>query len=241
MKIDAMRGLRLLACCAILLILPACGGGETTTDNNEPEPERFDEPDPGPDTAPNPGPDTAAEPEGDSAPAEAEGDSAPSGDEPDSAEAVTAAAAPGPEGFGDRLTDPRFPDAFDEGPESWPAWKPTHSIQEVVVPTNDGSTLTFKAGGSERLVQGEMYLEGDNFEARFKLFEGGTRLTFDRVKCLWAETGPNVELTCKDPTNKTVKNQYTISRSAGGFSMEQTARSAKKMKMAPRKIFVKEL
>lgn len=143
--------------------------------------------------------------------------------------------------FGGRLNDPRFPDTMDNGPEAWPAWRPTHRIDFIEVPTVDGSTLEFKRSGGKKLVYGEVYQEGDKFEIRFKLFENGKRIQFDRTQCTWKESGTTLELGCKSPSNEIARTHYTIERVQRGWSLKQTARSQREIPFAPRQIVVEML
>ena len=138
--------------------------------------------------------------------------------------------------FGGRLNDQRFPDTLDNGPEAWPAWRPTHRIEFIEVPTVDSATLEFKRSGGKKLVYGEVYQDGDKFEIRFKLFENGKRIQFDRTQCTWKESGTSLELACKSPSNEIARTFYSIERTRGGWTLTQTDRSRREVPFAPRKI-----
>ncbi len=242
-----------LAVALTFAFLLACGGSESGADpagaDAAPEPPAAEEPAP----APAEDPAAADAPEADSAPgaaeeaaAEGEGDAAAEGDAPagEGEAAADALSAPAEEGldegadFGGSLVDPRFPNTQDSGPEDWPAWRPTHSIELIEVPMISGETLTFTRAGAERVVRGELYLEGDKLEVRHKLFENGTRVAFERIQCRWQDQGNQVELGCKSPDNKTVATLFAIVRTEGSFTMTLADDS---VKFAPRKISAKLL
>jgi len=134
------------------------------------------------------------------------------------------------------LVDPRFPNTQDEGPEIWPPWRPTHTLDLLELPMNDGRTMTFERGHDTLAVRGEIYLEGDRFELRHKLYENGERVTFERIQCNWKERGSKIELACKAPQNKTVKTLFRIVRAAGGFTLSLDDPEDPDLKLAPREI-----
>ncbi len=252
----------LVFCCIALGVIYGC-----PTDPPPPEPDPIQQPDPEPEPVEETREDIA---DGDSAAPDEAGDDdsaapadpAPEGDQPAEGEAADGEAADetpadgeappvdlglGESGgdesvdFGGRLNDPRFPDTLDNGPESWPAWRPTHRLEFIEVPVLDGSTIEFKRSGGKKLVYGEAYQDGDKFEIRFKLFENGKRIQFDRTQCTWKESGTTLELGCKSPSNEIARTHYTIERSQRGWTLTQTARSQREVKFAPRKIVAEML
>lgn len=138
--------------------------------------------------------------------------------------------------FGGRLNDPRFPDTLDNSPESWPIWTPTHRIDSIEVPLIDGTTLAFQRSGGKKLVYGEAYQDGDKFEIRYKLFENGKRIQFDRTQCTWKESGGELELGCKSPSGEISRTFYEIERTEGTWTLTLTERSRKDVRFAPRRI-----
>ncbi|MCP4870502.1 MAG: hypothetical protein GY898_17500 [Proteobacteria bacterium] len=247
-------------------VLIACGSGETTTtelagpDNppdagdEAPPPENPVEPDAAADLSEGDSAPSAEEADGEAADL-SEGDSAPSAEEgeadavaPDAKDGKGGTLAAPPEAgldetadYGASLVDPRFPNTQDEGPENWPAWRPTHSIEMIEVPLNDSKTMSFERTGDKRVVRGEIYLEGDKFELRHKLFENDKRVAFERIQCKWKDSGSTVELGCKAPQNKTVKTVFNISRAEGSFTMTLGNSGGADVKYAPRKIVAKLL
>jgi len=190
----------------------------------------------------------SADPEAEAAPdAAADGEATPAADA-DAADAAGAVLAAPPEGgldetadYGSSLVDPRFPNTQDEGPENWPAWRPTHSLEFLEVPLNDGSTMSFTRDGERRIVRGELYLEGDKLEVRSKLFENDKRVSFERIQCKWKDAGAKVELACKAPQNKTVTTVFGITRAEGSFTLTLSNPGDPDVKYAPRKITAKLL
>jgi hypothetical protein len=167
---------------------------------------------------------------------EAAADGAPTGPDP-----ARSLGGPGLEegtDFGNRLNDPRFPDTLDSGPVAWPAWQPSHRIEFIEVPTVEGVVMKFQREGGKKLVYGEVYQDGSKFEIRFKLFENGKRIQFDRTQCTWDEGGSELVLGCKSPGNKTSKTYYKLTRTEAGWTIKQTERSVKDVPFAPRELSV---
>lgn len=196
------------------------------------------------DAEPDAGEADAGEGEADAAAADGE---APAADAAAGDESDPGLAAPPEDGldetadYGASLVDPRFPNTQDEGPENWPAWRPTHSIEFIEVPLNDGKTMEFEREGDKRVVRGEIYLGGEKLEVRHKLFENDKRVSFERIQCKWKDSGSKVELGCKAPQNKTVKTVFNITRAEGSFTMTLSNPGDADVKYAPRKIVAKLL
>ena len=251
----------LVFCCAALGVLWGC-----PSDPPAPEPDPMQEPDPEPELesmdtradeadGDSAAPDEAGDDDSAAAPVEpapdvedaADPEATPADAEPTEEEGAAQDRSLGEAGFdeaadfGGRLNDPRFPDTLDNGPEAWPAWRPTHRVEGITVPTVEGSTMAFARSGGKKLVYGEVYQEGDKFEIRFKLFENGKRIQFDRTQCSWKESGANLELACKSPSNEIARTHYTIERTQRGWTLKQTSRSQREVPFAPREIIAEML
>lgn len=227
-RFNVRRLCLLVLCCVALGVVQAC---VTDPPPSELEPMQQPEPEPEPmDTSE----DVA---DGDSAaPEEAGGYGAPAMNR-----GLGESGVDGSTDLSGRLNDPRFPDTPDNGPESWPAWRPTHRIEFIEVPTSDGSTIEFNRSGGRKLVYGEVYQEGDKVEIRFKLFENGKRIQFDRTRCTWRESADTLELGCRSSSNEIARIHYSIVRTERGWTLKQTARSQREVRFAPRQIVAEML